>query len=204
VKGEEHTIGDSAELAALYLAGAMSDDERAAFEAHLVAGCAACDREMLALDSVFAALGEATDAVAPSATARIAALARANESLGELSPEQVAGVRALAAEVDKSLPELMEASQEWRRLELDGIALQRLGHDRAAKRITALVRMAPGSSLPGHAHDEGEQCVVLHGELSIGDRVLRAGDYRYWKPGEAQPRQTTALGCLLLVNSPLD
>lgn len=201
---EEHKIGDSAELAALYLAGAMSDDERAAFEAHLTAGCAACDREMLALDAVFAALADASQAVAPSAAARIAALARANESLGELSPPQVEGVRALAAEVQKNLPELMEAAQGWRRVELEGVALRRLGYDKAARRITALVRMAPGSSLPAHAHAEGEQCVVLHGELSIGARALHAGEYRYWKPGEPQPRQSTEQGCLLLINSPLD
>ncbi len=30
--GSEHTIGDPAELAALYLAGAMTDHEQAAFE----------------------------------------------------------------------------------------------------------------------------------------------------------------------------
>ncbi len=201
---QEHRIGDPADLAALYLAGAMTEDERAEFEAHMATGCTACDREMLALDSLFAVLGQATDVVAPSATARIAALARANEMLGELSPQQIDGVRALAAEVEKSLPELWEASRDWQTLPLEGVVLKRLGYHKAAGRITALVRMAPGSSLPAHAHTEGEQCVVLHGELSIGEGGLQAGEYRYWKPGEAQPRQTTAKGCLLLVSSPLD
>lgn len=201
---DEHTLGDPTELVPLYLAGAMTDDERAQFEAHLAEGCAACDQEMLALDSLFAALADATEAVPPSATARISALARANETLGELSPQQIDGVQALVAEVEKSLPELLQASQEWRKVPHEGIVLQRLGYDKAAQRITALVRMAPGSILPGHAHAEGEQCVVLHGDLSIGDRALRAGEYRYWKPGEPQPRQTTEKGCLLLISSPLD
>jgi anti-sigma factor ChrR (cupin superfamily) len=58
--------------------------------------------------------------------------------------------------------------------------------------------------LPAHTHAEGEQCVVLHGELSIGEERLSAGEYRYWKPGESQPRQTAEHGCLLLISSPLD
>ncbi|HEY4308662.1 MAG TPA: cupin domain-containing protein [Pirellulales bacterium] len=200
-----HSIDDSAELATLYLAGAMTDEERAAFEAHLAEGCPQCDQEMLALDPLFAALGAADEPVVPSAAARIAALARANESLGELSPQQVAGVAALVAEVEKSLPEVLDAARNWRPVaELEGIVLQRLGYDRDDRRITALVHMTPGSVLPAHTHAEGEQCVVLHGELSIGEERLSAGEYRYWKPGESQPQQVAEHGCLLLISSPLD
>ena len=146
--GHEHTIGEPVELAALYLAGAMTDQERAEFEAHLSAGCAACDREMLALDPLFAALGNSNDAVVPSAAARIAALARADEKLGELSPQQVEGVAALAAEVEKNLPELLQAAESWRPISIEGVLLRKLGIDHDERRITALVRMAPGSSLP--------------------------------------------------------
>ena len=111
---------------------------------------------------------------------------------------------ALAAEVEKNLPELLQAAQKWRPISIEGVVLQRLGFDPDQRRITALVHMAPGSSLPAHTHDEGEQCVVLHGELAIGDRRLAPGQYRYWKPGETQPQQTTEHGCVLLVSSPLD
>ncbi len=131
-------------------------------------------------------------------------MARANDKLGELSPQQVEGIVALAAEVERKLPELLHAAQNWHSISIEGVLLQKLGIDHAERRIAALVRMAPGSSLPAHTHDEGEQCVVLHGELAIGDHCIVAGQYRYWKPGEAQPRQTTEHGCLLLVSSPLD
>ena len=70
--------------------------------------------------------------------------------------------------------------------------------------VTALVRLTPGTNFPPHQHDQGEQCVVLYGELAIGERSLPPGEYRYWKPGEPQPAQSTEDGCLLLVSSPLD
>ena len=40
------------EMAALYVAGALSDTEREQFEAHLRAGCQACEAEVRALELV--------------------------------------------------------------------------------------------------------------------------------------------------------
>jgi len=204
LSGGEHKIGDPAELAALYLIGGLDADERSAFEAHLAEGCAECDRELLALDSVCASLAGAVDPVTPSKLARIAILARATESLGELSPQQAEGVAKLVAAVDESLAEVLQAAREWEPTTVKGTYLQRLDLEADDRRLRALVRMEPGVRFPAHTHDEAEQCVVLYGDLSFGDLRLTAGEYRYWKPGEPQPVQTTEQGCLLLVSSPLD
>jgi anti-sigma factor ChrR (cupin superfamily) len=201
---QHHTIGDPAELAALYLAGALPDAERTAFEAHLAQGCAACDRALRELDGVFAALASSIEPVTPSAAARITALARANECLGPLNQQQLQGIKSLVAEVEKNLLEILDDAQGWKPFALDGIVFQRLSLDKNDRRLTALVHMQPGARLPAHAHSAGEQCVVLHGELSIGDRSLSAGEYRYWEPGEEQPEQIAEQACLLLVSSPLD
>ena len=200
----EHIMGDPAELAALYLSGAMPDAERRAFEAHLAGGCAECDAQLRSLDDIAAALASAVEPVTPCGMTRIATLARANESLGELSPQQVDGVSALVAAVDDSLDEILQAARSWEQLSAKGIFLHRLEVDQKQQRVVALVRMEPGARFPPHSHDEAEQCVVLHGDLRLGQRRMVAGEYRYWRPGEPQPAQTTEEGCLLLVSSPLD
>jgi putative transcriptional regulator len=204
LSGGEHNIGDPAELAALYLAGGLDADERDAFEAHLAEGCAACDRELLALDSVCASLAGAVEPVMPSNLARIAVLARAAESLGELSPQQADGVAALVSAIGESVTEILEAARTWAPTVVEGTFLHRLDLEADDRRLRALVRMEPGVRFPAHTHNEAEQCIVLYGDLSFGEERFTAGEYRYWKPGEPQPVQTTEQGCLLLVSSPLD
>jgi anti-sigma factor ChrR (cupin superfamily) len=41
--------------------------------------------------------------------------------------------------------------------------------------MSYLVRMAPGSMLPPHRHPIDEECVVVEGEVAIGDARLGAG-----------------------------
>jgi anti-sigma factor ChrR (cupin superfamily) len=204
VTGGDHILGDPAELAALYLTGALEDDECATFEAHLVARCPDCERELRALTPVFEALARLAPPVTPSALSRVVTLAAANESLGELSEQQMQGVGELVAAVEESLPDLLHAARDWEPYSIEGMYVRPLRFDGERQRVTALVRLAPGTQMPPHQHDQGEQCVVLHGELAIGHHCLRAGEYRYWKPGEPQPAQSSEDGCLLLVSSPLD
>jgi anti-sigma factor ChrR (cupin superfamily) len=197
-------MGHPADLAAFYLSGAMSEAERAAFEAHLAEGCVECDTELRALDEIAAALANTVEPVAPRGMTRVATLARANESLGELSPQQVEGVSALVAAVEENLDEVLQAAQDWEQLSAEGVFFHRLEVDQKQKRVVGLVRMEPGARFPPHSHDSAEQCVVLHGDLRLGQRRMVAGEYRYWRPGEPQPAQSTEEGCLLLVSSPID
>ena len=109
----------------------------------------------------------------PSAMSRIATLARANESLGELSALQMEGVAELVSAVEQSLPEVLAAADDWEPYSIKGMYVQPLRFDREENRVTALVRLTPGTHFPPHQHDQGEQCVVLYGELAIGERSLR-------------------------------
>ena len=44
--------------------------------------------------------------------------------------------------------------------------------------MSYLLRLAPGAVLPAHRHPVDEECVVLSGELHIGQELqLRAGDF---------------------------
>ncbi len=200
----ESLWGDPAELAALYIAGAMSDDERRTFEEHLTAGCAMCDGELQALDEVVASLARLVEPVEPSDVSRLITVATANHVLGAPSPEQVRGIADLVATVEGSLPEILAAARDWQPHAIPGLSVQTLEVDRPRRRVTALLHAEPGTSFPPHVHDDAEQCIVLHGDLTIGNERLTVGNYRYWKPGEPQPQQVTEEGCLLLVSSPID
>ena len=70
--------------------------------------------------------------------------------------------------------------------------------------MTAMFRMAAGTSYPEHIHDGPEECYVLEGDLHVGDRmVMHAGDYQRATPGSEHDEQWTEGGCLLLVTSSL-
>jgi anti-sigma factor ChrR (cupin superfamily) len=75
--------------------------------------------------------------------------------------------------------------------------------DSARDRMTCLVRMAAGTAYPRHIHAGPEECLVLEGELRVGDEMLRAGDYQRAAPGSHHPVQSTDRGCLLLIVSSL-
>lgn len=69
--------------------------------------------------------------------------------------------------------------------------------------MTFLARMAPGSSYPSHRHGGPEECYVLKGDLDVGHRKMRAGDFERAEPGSVHARETTEEGCLLLIVSSL-
>jgi len=74
--------------------------------------------------------------------------------------------------------------------------LDRVGDEVA--RATSLVRYAPGSEFPGHAHDLGEEFLVLDGVFADEHGDYPAGTYVRNPPGSTHaPR--TPLGCVIFV-----
>lgn len=49
---------------------------------------------------------------------------------------------------------------------------------------SSVVRLAGGSRFPRHAHEGGEEVVVLAGSVIIGGEPLEAGDYLFTEAGE--------------------
>lgn len=69
---------------------------------------------------------------------------------------------------------------------------------------TFLVRMAPGSSVPAHDHIGDEHCMVLEGEVWLGEVFVRAGDFHFAPAGSRHGRIHTDSGCLLFIRSPFE
>jgi anti-sigma factor ChrR (cupin superfamily) len=194
MKGK-HDFGEAAELAALYVAGALPAEERVAFEAHLASGCEACLAELAALGPVAQFLLAGAPSLAPEPELRDALLRRI-ESEG--TPQPGSSSSALAMFV------LRADEGTWEETPFPGIRLRKLFVDRHKRQFTALVRMGPGTVFPSHRHEGAEECLVLEGDLQIGDIALRAGDFERTPPGFQQVEQTTRGGCLLLITSPFD
>lgn len=62
-----------------------------------------------------------------------------------------------------------------------------------------LVRLEPGCHGAPHEHPEDEECVVLEGELMIGDIRLRAGDFHVAHRGSSHGATTTETGALVML-----
>jgi quercetin dioxygenase-like cupin family protein len=60
----------------------------------------------------------------------------------------------------------------WQSTAAAGVEVRPLHVDPERKYVTMLVKMAPGSSYPGHAHAGLEECFVLDGDLRVGEEVL--------------------------------
>lgn len=67
--------------------------------------------------------------------------------------------------------------------------------------MTALVRMAAGSTYSAHEHPLDESCLVLSGEIHIGSHRLRAGDVHIAAAGSAHAPTFTPQGALLFVRT---
>jgi anti-sigma factor ChrR (cupin superfamily) len=82
-----------------------------------------------------------------------------------------------------------------------GVTIKLLRVDAEADRVTALVQMQPGSSLPGHRHDQTEECLILKGELFIGRHRLVTGELHVAPAGTEHPEVCSPAGALMLVHA---
>jgi putative transcriptional regulator len=200
----DSTQGEVEELVALYAAGALTEVESSQFEAHLAAGCEECSALLQTFDRVVAELTGAFPPVAPHPRTREALLNRiAPASKGTASPLRPHVEQARRLGEDAGLVIQRGAEASWESTAVPGVSVRVLFVDPEKNQLTALVRMAPGTSYPPHRHSGPEECLVLEGDLQVGVDVLRQGDYQRAATGTSHGEQSTEQGCLLLVTSSL-
>jgi anti-sigma factor ChrR (cupin superfamily) len=83
---------------------------------------------------------------------------------------------------------------EWKEV-APGITCKLLATDASSKRVSMLVRLAPGVAYPPHQHAGVEELHLLDGELWIDDRKLYPGDYNRAEPGTGDTRVWSETGC---------
>jgi len=79
------------------------------------------------------------------------------------------------------------------------VHLKRLHRDGDAR--TYLLRLEPGGVIPRHHHDSDEECMVMEGEVFLGDLRVAAGDYHLAPRGATHGEIRSPNGALLFIRS---
>jgi quercetin dioxygenase-like cupin family protein len=67
-----------------------------------------------------------------------------------------------------------------------------------------LVRFAPGARVPDHQHAVHEDCLMLEGEMFLGDILLRAGDYQLAPAGGGHFGEMSDVGGTFFFHGAID
>lgn len=70
---------------------------------------------------------------------------------------------------------------------------------RSGDTLSYLLKLEPGAILVPHEHPQDEECIVLEGEVRIGDTVARAGAYHLAPKGVAHDAIVSDTGALLFL-----
>ncbi len=89
------------------------------------------------------------------------------------------------------------ASLPWTPTRFKGVDMKLLMEDKETGLSTALVRFAPGATLPDHEHVELEQTFVLEGSLEDQEGAATVGNY-VWRPAGSRHDAHAPNGCLAL------
>lgn len=182
------------EQLSLFVLEMLGEEEAAAIERHLAAGCAVCEAELRDVREALAAVASGL-AVEPPPSLRSRVLTKATEPVRQVWKqwEQLAPAAA-------RLHIVREGEGKWETV-APGVFARRLYVDRTRDSVTMMVRMDPGASYSPHRHAGPEQCFVLQGDIHDGENWYHAGDFQCAASGSTHGVQRTENGCLLLIVS---
>lgn len=72
------------------------------------------------------------------------------------------------------------------------------------ERISMLVQFEPGASVPAHGHGHGEECLMVAGDLFLGDVLLCQGDFQFAPRGTGHGELQSDVGCVLYFHGAID
>jgi quercetin dioxygenase-like cupin family protein len=91
---------------------------------------------------------------------------------------------------------VQQAEDSWHSF-LAGIQIKVLNETEGI--MSYLLRLSPGAVIPPHHHPVDEECVVLHGDLMIGDLHVPAGGFHMARKGVPHARITTTTGATIFL-----
>ncbi len=105
-------------------------------------------------------------------------------------------LRRIAAESTPRHVTLPAAAGAWQAFG-PGVTMKILHQD--GDTLSYLLRLQPGASLPAHRHPQDEECLVLEGEMHIGEVVLGPGGYHLGRCGVLHDRLSSPGGALIFL-----
>ena len=182
----DHTQ-EHVELVALYVLRALPADEVPAAEARF-ATCADCRDDLDKLQPLIGAfVSWPTDVLRPSSP------------LWDRLAQRIAaetGKPPVPAAAPRPEPTWLEAGP--------GISYKLLSTDLERRRVSMLVRLAPGANYPPHCHSGVEELHLLDGELVVDQRTLLPGDYIHAETGSEDHVVWSGTGCTCVLITSID
>jgi quercetin dioxygenase-like cupin family protein len=86
---------------------------------------------------------------------------------------------------------------------LPGGRIKILHQEENSEVITYLAKLSPGFEMPSHEHLYDEECLMLEGELWLGELCLKEGDYHFASKGVHHGRLYTKTGATALLKGNL-
>jgi quercetin dioxygenase-like cupin family protein len=112
-------------------------------------------------------------------------------------------VLARSRELTSSQTRTVRAGEgEWRAI-APGVTIKLLRRNTSTDNMTAFIRMQPGASVEAHPHPQSEECLILEGEIFIGEHRLCAGDMHVAAAGTIHAPVTSPRGALMVVRAQL-
>ena len=176
------------EQASLYALGTMSEAEAQAFESELRGHA-----ELAELVRNF------------QQAANLLALSRSATPPAGLKQKVLAQIDERRAQTDTTFTALaglkfLEHAErhDWKPLPIPGTFIKLLSLEKERGYAVLLGKLDPGARYPAHINSGAEDFFVLTGDLVIGDRKLRAGDFHHADGGSQHPDNYSVGGCTLL------
>jgi len=175
------TDRDMDSLAAEYVLGTLAGNERAQF-AETLAHDPALEKLVAEWEQRLAPLDERIEPMKPPA----GLWAKIDAEVDELTSFEANAINVRASEGD------------WQQL-LEGIDKKILFRDPVAGTESYLLRYAPGASIPAHEHRLSEHCLMLEGDVTVGDLRLGPGDFQAIPAGTPHPATMSEGGALVFI-----
>lgn len=96
---------------------------------------------------------------------------------------------------------LLNPAPSWQPLR-EGVDISPLYGEGAA--VSLLARFAPGGRVPGHPHGIDEECLMVDGDLFLGDLLLREGEFQFAPSGSQHGELFADAPCLLFFHGAID
>ena len=72
------------------------------------------------------------------------------------------------------------------------------------ERVSMLARLAAGAGVPTHVHACAEECVMLEGDMFLGDVLLLEGEYQWAPAGTNHDMLYSDVGCVVFIHGAVD
>ncbi len=123
-----------------------------------------------------------SDQVVGELGAAMQPLAMSEDTKSRLKHSVLERIKKNTTSTDTNYLTIRNTEGKWREI-APGVSCKNLHLDTASEKRSFLLKIEPGCEVPGHKHQDDELCVVLEGEVSLGEIHLNTGDFHLARKG---------------------